>query len=53
MAYLCSSFLGGHRLMHAIGAFAAMGENSDEHVIAYHSGDVDRSHATSLAAEGV
>jgi alkylhydroperoxidase family enzyme len=52
MAYLCSSFLGGHRLMHAIGAFAAMGENSDEHVIAYQPGDVDRSHATSLASDG-
>jgi hypothetical protein len=35
--------------MHAIGAFAAMGEASDEHVLAYHPGDVDRSLATSVA----
>jgi alkylhydroperoxidase family enzyme len=45
MAYLCSSFLGGHRLMHAIGAFAAMDDDSSESpVIAYEPGDVDRSH---------
>jgi alkylhydroperoxidase family enzyme len=46
MAYLCSSFLGGHRLMHAIGAFAAMAGAGDEHVIGYSPGDVDRSHIT-------
>lgn len=46
MAYLCSSFLGGHRLMHAIGAFAAMDDAADEHVIAYIPGDVDRSTVT-------
>ena len=46
MAYLCSSFLGGHRLMHAIGAFAAMSGTDDEHVIAYAAGDVDRSNVT-------
>jgi alkylhydroperoxidase family enzyme len=45
MAYLCSSFLGGHRLMHAIGAFAAMGDDSDETVLPYEPGSVDRSHA--------
>lgn len=44
MAYLCSTFLGGHRLMHAIGAFAAMGDaESDEPVLRYVAGDVDRS----------
>jgi alkylhydroperoxidase family enzyme len=42
MAYLCSSFLGGHRLMHAIGAFAAIGGTGDDHVIGYTQGDVDR-----------
>ena len=44
MAYLCSSFLGGHRLMHAIGAFAAMGEDSGETVLRYEPGSIDRSH---------
>ena len=42
MAYLCSSFLGGHRLMHAIGAFAAVDES--DAVLDYEAGDVDRSH---------
>ena len=46
MAYLCSVSLGVHRLMHAIGAFAAMGDAGDEHVIAYSPGDVDRSHVS-------
>lgn len=44
VAYLCSSFLGGHRLMHAIGAFAAIDDDAaDGAVIAYAPGDVDRS----------
>ena len=42
MAYLCSSFLGGHRLMHAIGAFAAMGDDSGTTVLPYEPGSVDR-----------
>lgn len=42
MAYLCSTFLGGHRLMHAIGAFAAMDGDDGEHVLAYEPGGVDR-----------
>ncbi len=53
MAYLCSSFLGGHRLMHAIGAFAAMDDSSGvEPVLAYESGAVDRSRAGSDAWRG-
>ena len=43
MAYLCSSFLGGHRLMHAIGAFAAIDDSDSEPVITFEPGDVDRS----------
>ncbi len=46
MAYLCSTFLGGHRLMHAIGAFAAIdtdGANGTDTVLAYEPGAVDRS----------
>lgn len=43
MAYLCSSFLGGHRLMHAIGAFAATDDVGTGPVLAYEPGDVDRS----------
>lgn len=44
MAYLCSNFLGGHRLMHAIGAFAAMSDGGgvDDAVLAYEPGAVDR-----------
>lgn len=38
MAYLCSSFLGGHRLMHALGVFGA-----GDPVLAYEPGAVDRS----------
>jgi alkylhydroperoxidase family enzyme len=45
MAYLCSSFLGGHRFMHAIGAFAAMGDDQGEAVLIYEPGSIDRSHA--------
>jgi alkylhydroperoxidase family enzyme len=45
MAYLCSSFLGGHRLMHAIGAFTATDEVGTGPVLAYEPGDVDRSHS--------
>jgi len=44
MAYLCSTFVGGHRLMHAIGAFAAMAdEGSGPAVVAYEPGAVDSS----------
>ena len=43
MAYLCSSFLGGHRLMHAIGAFAAIGDDSSDAVLRYEPGSIDRS----------
>jgi alkylhydroperoxidase family enzyme len=42
VAYLCSSFLGGHRLMHAIGVFAAMGDDSSDSVLRYEPGSVDR-----------
>lgn len=49
MAYLCSSFLGGHRLMHAIGAFAAMGDDSGPTVLPYEPGSVDRSHVAADA----
>lgn len=40
MAYLCSNFLGGHRLMHTLGVFSETAP-----VIGYQPGDVDRSHA--------
>lgn len=44
MAYLCSSFLGGHRLMHAIGAFAAIDEGAAvDPVLPYEPGSIDRS----------
>jgi alkylhydroperoxidase family enzyme len=44
VAYLCSSFLGGHRLMHAIGAFAAMsGDAATDAVLPYEPGAIDRS----------
>ena len=44
MAYLCSTFLGGHRLMHAIGAFAAMSDDDPaDPVLAYEPDAVDRS----------
>jgi alkylhydroperoxidase family enzyme len=52
MAYLCSSFLGGHRLMHAIGAFAAAEEGAADAVLAYRPGDVDRSRVGSHIGEG-
>lgn len=39
----CSSFLGGHRFMRAIGAFAAMGGETTATVLAYEPGSVDRS----------
>lgn len=43
MAYLCSTFLGGHRLMHSIGAFAAMTDDEPaEPILAYEPGAVDR-----------
>jgi alkylhydroperoxidase family enzyme len=41
MAYLCSTFLGGHRLMHAIGAFAAMSGDDGPAVLPYAPGSVD------------
>jgi alkylhydroperoxidase family enzyme len=41
MAYLCSSFLGGHRLMHAIGALAATGDDAGASVLTYEPGSVD------------
>lgn len=47
MAYLCSSFLGGHRLMHAIGAFAAMSDDGGESVLRYEPGSIDRQMSTS------
>ena len=37
MAYLCSCFLGGHRLMHTLGVFS-----ESVPVIAYHAGDIDK-----------
>jgi alkylhydroperoxidase family enzyme len=45
MAYLCSTFLGGHRLMHAIGAFGAADVDGADAapVLAYESGSIDRS----------
>lgn len=43
MAYLCSTFLGGHRLMHAIGAFATSDETDTEWVLAYVPGSIDAS----------
>jgi alkylhydroperoxidase family enzyme len=49
MAYLCSSFLGGHRLMHALGAFAALGDDSGPTVLAYEPGSVDRRRAVAVA----
>jgi alkylhydroperoxidase family enzyme len=51
MAYLCSSFLGGHRLMHAIGAFAAIDDDSaSATVLAYEPGSIDRSATQSANA---
>ena len=44
MAYLCSTFLGGHRLMHAIGAFGGVAGDG-EAVLAYEPGSIDRSAA--------
>jgi alkylhydroperoxidase family enzyme len=41
MAYLCSSFLGGHRLLHTLGVFGTA-----EPVLAYRPGDIDRSSAS-------
>jgi len=38
MAYLCSTFLGGHRLMHTLGVFGTA-----DPVLGYHAGDIDRS----------
>ena len=38
MAYLCSTFLGGHRLMHTLGVFGTA-----EPVLTYQAGDIDRS----------
>jgi alkylhydroperoxidase family enzyme len=40
MAYLCSTFLGGHRLMHTLGVFGTA-----EPVLSYSDGDIDRSAA--------
>jgi len=45
MAYLCSSFLGGHRLMHTLGVF---GESDP--VLTYEPGAIDR--PTSFARSG-
>jgi len=44
MAYLCSSFLGGHRLMHTLGVFGDAAP-----AIAYHPGDIDRRREESVA----
>lgn len=44
MACLCANFLGGHRLMHAIGALAV--DDGTEPVLAHHPGAVDESSAT-------
>ena len=44
MAYLCSSFLGGHRLMHTLGVFG-----TSEPVLAYEPGAIDRATATAEA----
>jgi alkylhydroperoxidase family enzyme len=47
MAYLCSTFVGGHRLMHAIGAFAAIGDSGDdEAILPYEPGSIDRAHVS-------
>lgn len=43
VAYLCSTFLGGHRLMHTLGVFGTA-----EPVLQYQAGDIDR--ASSAAA---
>lgn len=40
MAFLCSSFLGGHRLMHTLGVFG-----TSDPVLAYEPGAIDRSAA--------
>jgi alkylhydroperoxidase family enzyme len=45
MAYLCSNFLGGHRLMHTLGIFG-----DSVPAIAYHQGDIDSSAAAVSAA---
>jgi alkylhydroperoxidase family enzyme len=45
VAYLCSAFLGGHRLMHTLGVFGAA-----EPVLTYEAGAVDRSSAAAPAA---
>jgi alkylhydroperoxidase family enzyme len=48
MAYLCSSFLGGHRLMHAIGAFAAMDADAGvPPVLSYQPDAIDQSRRAS------
>jgi alkylhydroperoxidase family enzyme len=48
MAYLCSNFLGGHRLMHVLGIFA-----TDNPVIAYAGPtDIDRCTTDSSIASG-
>jgi len=44
MAFVCSSFLGGHRLMHAIGAMA-VDSGEDEHVLSWEPGAVDQTAA--------
>ncbi|MGD9701548.1 MAG: carboxymuconolactone decarboxylase family protein [Acidimicrobiia bacterium] len=44
MAYLCSSFLGGHRLMHTLGVFGA-----SEPVLAYEPGSIDEPMAAAEA----
>ncbi|MDO8364067.1 MAG: carboxymuconolactone decarboxylase family protein [Actinomycetota bacterium] len=48
MAYLCSTFLGGHRLMHTLGVFGTA-----EPVLAYQPGDIDRSGADAVAPAAV
>jgi alkylhydroperoxidase family enzyme len=45
MAYLCSSFLGGHRLMHTLGVFGTSAP-----ALPYEPGAVDRSQAGTAAA---
>ena len=47
MAYLCSTFLGGHRLMHTLGVFGAA-----EPVLRYHAGDIDRSSSVTSMTSG-
>ena len=42
MAYICSTFLGGHRLMHTLGVFGTA-----EPVLSYEPGDIDRSSSVS------